>query len=184
MKETLSQLIENHFEVKIYKETFLDQTINGQILTSHYWEDISLLTCDFKDCEIHSSEFFTCTFKNCNFNEGLWRKCNFYNCTFESCHLSKLTLSRIKFYDCKFIQCNFENLKMSWSNLRDCQFNQNKLNAIEFKSVGILDLHAKELNFCKLTFSQEYPMLYENSKSKTSIVIKNFQILKGIVDLN
>lgn len=178
---TLVSLIDSNLKLKIDDQKFSNESLDDQFLIDHDWKTISLLKCNFENCEIHSSLLVYCTFNNCTFMEQLWRKVFFKNCRFENCNFNNLNLSRVDFENSQFRNCNFNSLNVGDCTFRDCEFRQITWKNSQLQSTGFFYIQIEESNFDNLKFNKKYPVIYKKLKSTHSIKIKSLQTFKDVL---
>jgi uncharacterized protein YjbI with pentapeptide repeats len=135
---------EEEIRLKIRKKTFLNETALNQYVK---WNALSLI--NFVDCRFEKIDFLGrtinfCKFKNSEFNDFSFRKCQFAKCTFENCRMVKLDLTRTEFRNCNFINCEFRQSDLSASDFWDCQFVE-----ITFKDSNLNFIIVQDVEFWK-----------------------------------
>jgi len=109
-------MIENKNRLIISNQTFSNEIDLDQYVE---WDALSLI--DFVDCRFKGIDFLGkiinfCNFKNSEFNDLSFRKCQFGKSIFENCQITNIDLTRAEFGNCKFLNCRFINCDLSASD--------------------------------------------------------------------
>ena len=140
--DNTNQIPEEEICFQIRKKTFFNETALNQYVQ---WNALSRRS--FVDCRLEEIDFLgkvinVCQFKNSEFHDFSFRKCQFAKCTFENCRIVKSDLTRVEFRHCNFINCEFLQSDLAASEFWNCQlrettFQKSHLNFIIVQDVKL-----------------------------------------------
>lgn len=139
-------MIERENRLKISNQQFSNETALNQYVE---WDALSLI--NFVDCRFEGIDFLGriinfCNFKNSEFNDLSFRKCQFAKSRLENCRIVNVDLTRAEFRSCKFINCKFTNCDLSSSDFWECEFIETT-----FKNSNLNFIIAQDVKFWKST---------------------------------
>ena len=156
--------------------------------TNDYWEEKFI---EYKDKDLDSIYFDSCTFIKCDFSKSVFYNCKFTECTFINCDLSLATLKA-----CTFNDVFFDNSKLigiSWSTCQEpfdvkfdsCNISQNSFHLLDLRQMKFInslinDTGFEECNLEKALFDKcnlEQTVFISNNLQKANFeTSKNYLI--------
>lgn len=128
-------MIENKNRLRISNQTFSNEIVLDKYVE---WDALSLINfvgCRFKEIDFLGKTVNFCIFKNSEFNDLSFRKCQFGDSTFENCQITNLDLTRAELRNCRFLNCRFTNCNLSASDFRTCEFFETTFSNTNLKSI-------------------------------------------------
>lgn len=168
MNNTLTSIFETQGSqsLEILDNTFLNDNIFEEFITSCYFDQVNFMKCSFEDCDLVGVNFNFCFFEDCTFTNTIIRKSEFTDCRFKNCQFLESQLTpRTNFFRTLFMNCQFSSIDFSFAILSECRFVKINLNKIKFKGTSILDPKIENITLNELEFDQTQPMRIQSKKN-------------------
>ena len=146
MQNKLTSFIEkcqNLKPLEIKTQKFFNEMIFDNTFSAAIFDEVAIYNFKFEETDFLGGHFRSCLFKNCNFQDILWRKCEFWECTFQNCNIRDCEISKVEFTDHTFDSCQFNNVDLDWSHLQNCKFLDTKLDGLNFNATIVSGLKIK-----------------------------------------
>jgi uncharacterized protein YjbI with pentapeptide repeats len=142
-EKCLKLMKESEKRLKISNQRFSTETALSQYVE---WDALSLI--NFVDCRFEGIDFLGriinfCNFKNSEFNDLSFRKCQFAKSILENCRIVNMDLTRAEFRACKFRNCD-----LSSSDFWECEFVETTFKNSNVDLIGVESVKFWKSNHC------------------------------------